>query len=101
MSAAPARFAIRARAMLPMLVPAVRLRVITTRTPARSSNARTRSEIARFSSASVVPETTPRVPPPSLIFSVVEPGPIGSVCEVRPQVVTRVDDDDRRRGCRC
>ena len=34
-----------------------------------------------FSSASVRPETTPRVPPPSLILRVLEPGPIGSVSE--------------------
>ena len=78
-SAASARFAIRARAMFPMLVAAVRVRVMTTVTPARSSSARSRSPTRRLSSASRRPLTTPLVPPPSLIFRVDEPGPIGSV----------------------
>jgi hypothetical protein len=71
--AACARFAIRARATLPMLVPAVRVRVITTRRPARSSSARSFSETASTTCGS------PAVPPPSLIFRSAEPGPIGSV----------------------
>ena len=68
-----------ARAMLPMLVAAVRVRVITTVTPARRRRARSRSETSSTSSASRIPVTTPRVPPPSLIFGVADPGPIGSV----------------------
>ena len=54
-SAAPARFAIRARAMLPMLLPGVRVRVMTTVTPARRSSVRSRSETSRTRSASRTP----------------------------------------------
>ena len=59
--------------------------------------------MARLSCASVVPETTPRVPPPSLIFRVARARPDRLGVEVRPQVVAGVDDDDRhgrRRGGR-
>ena len=75
----PPRLAIRARAMFPMLVPAVLVLVMTTRTPACSSRGRSRSATRRFSSASLSPDTTPWVPPPSLILRVADPGPIGSV----------------------
>ncbi len=94
-SAAPARFAIRARAMFPMLVPAVLVRVITTRMPARSSRGRSRAATRMFSSASVNPDTTPCVPPPSLILRVDEPGPIGSVSAFPRRSWPGVDDDDR------
>ena len=72
-------FAIRARAMFPMLGPEVLVRVITTRTPAARRRRRSRSETSSVRSGSLIPVTTPCVPPPSLIFRVVEPGPIGSV----------------------
>src|SRR5881397_2074035 len=71
--------AILARAMFPMLVPAVAVRVMTTRIPAPSSKARRRRATARLRSASGMPVTTPLVPPPSRILCVDEPGPIGSV----------------------
>ena len=80
-SAACSRFAIPARATLPMLVPAVRVRVSTTRTRARLRSVFRRSETAIVTTASGVPVVVPRVPPPSLILSVDEPGPIGSVAE--------------------
>ena len=97
-SRAPARFAIRARAMFPMLAPAFLVRVITTRTPARSSSGRSRSATRRFSSASVSPETTPRVPPPSLIFRVEEPGP--DRLGLRDSPAGRGRDRRRRRAPR-
>ena len=78
-SAACARFAIRARATLPMLSPAVRARVITTRTPARRRSVRNLSDTASVRSGSRIPVTTPCVPPPSKIFRVDDPGPFGSV----------------------
>jgi hypothetical protein len=82
-SAACARFAISARATLPMLVPAVRVRVITTWIPAPRRSVRSRRETAIVTTDSGVPVVVPRVPPPSLIFRVAEPGPIGSVAVFR------------------
>lgn len=78
-SAAPARFAIRARATFPMLFPAVVVLVITTSTPARRRSALSRRETSSTRSASRIPVAAPVVPPPSFGFLVREPGPIGSV----------------------
>ncbi len=75
-SAACRRLQNRARAMLPP-VPSWKVgpvRVIATRKPRRSSCARVRRAIASTTAAS------PGAPPPSLIFSIREPGPIRSTC---------------------
>src|SRR5436190_7394734 len=77
--AACARFAIFARAMLPLLRQHVRWRVMMTCRPSARSSVRRRFAMRRTTAASDWPVTTPWVPPPSLIFMTDDPGPIGSV----------------------
>ena len=81
-AAACSRLANWARATFPIETWLVVVRVIATRIPAPLSSAARRFETARLTTASGVCVTTPLVPPPSLIFRVLEPGPIGSVAEL-------------------
>src|SRR6476659_9156837 len=77
-SAACARLAIRALSRLPFETQHVLCRVMITCSPSARSSVRSRNAIRSTTDASDCPVTTPCVPPPSLILSCEEPGPIGS-----------------------